>query len=254
MSTKPDAWTLSPQLTEAPELWRNAQLVVPLWEGSGPPVDIVTGNNASIVGLPAWNASRSGRTIKGTQSGTSERIIFPSLRQSSNSNPYTIAVFFNRSTAGFTSVSGGDEALISIDDDFLFFEDSRAHLYMEDGDGTLKFINQIGQGASAAIEGTTTGLNDGKNHVCVVVSDGVDSANNKMWLDGKEEPITVSGSEDPTIGTTHPILLLNGSAQSENRASLANIYLAVLIFEKWTPVQVKKFSGDPFAMLRPAGF
>jgi hypothetical protein len=33
-STKPQAWTLSPQMTAAPELWRGCILMLPFWEGA----------------------------------------------------------------------------------------------------------------------------------------------------------------------------------------------------------------------------
>lgn len=66
MHLKPAMWTLQPQLTAAPNLWRGVQFFMPYWEGTGRPWNIMQGSNGrdpNGSGTLTWVLTDDGRGV-----------------------------------------------------------------------------------------------------------------------------------------------------------------------------------------------
>jgi len=84
-STKPDQWTLSPQMTAAPELWRGCEIVAALWEKVGTFRNLVPGGmvinddstqaNTGINWVRTASGTGINSTTIATDSGGSSRAI-----------------------------------------------------------------------------------------------------------------------------------------------------------------------------------
>ena len=71
MSTKPAPWTLSPQLTAAPELWRGLEAVFPLWEGTGDPQMLGDMPVTTDLQIATWGKTLNGASVNGDGSAFS---------------------------------------------------------------------------------------------------------------------------------------------------------------------------------------
>jgi len=68
-STKPGPWTLSPQMTAAPELWRDVISVGAVWNGTGNPYDLRLKTFHTLKNGPSWLGSRFGRVLQFNDGG-----------------------------------------------------------------------------------------------------------------------------------------------------------------------------------------
>lgn len=244
-STKPDAWTLSPQLTEAPELWQGDTVVLPFWEGSGQP-NIIRANGPESLdiaeGTPVW-----GKTLEGMSrnyGGNSfENGIVPGFFDEVEA--LTIAAIFIMRGENFT-----DNGIFG-DGTKANWDNNRAVQIVSRRSERIRFFIRTNSGGYFT-EDPNTNLVIGKLMVSVNTWSSADGGLLKSYLNGME----IDSVQGPTsyLPTGHGDLIVASYYDNGDRRFDADYLMCVAKTEKWSDAEVKKFSEDPFAMLRPAGF
>ena len=235
-STKPDAWTLSPQLTAAPEMWRGCIACWPMWDGSGEQVmDVVsrrdgTFQNASALG---WSLGSEGKNLSFQSENASGHL---TIIDGVNLTPKKELTYWfyakpstkNSSKTVYGKEIGGPWNKIGT----LFADELR---------GTLT--------AGGTIEDIDVSIQPGELLTGALTYDGV---NARVYVNGAEGGVAaMSGdvdytSEAPAIGRS--------SADSTGAVFDGEIYIVALWDRALTDNELKLLNDDPYIMLRPAGF
>jgi len=254
-STKPDAWTLSPQMTAAPELWRGCVFLEPFW---GNPKDIVYGFEPSKVEVSGYtidiglgsvgrealykqNAGSAGNGAAykyggGNESehdvGSEDFTAFVYCRYLNKTN---ICSAFGKK---FTGGPGNEGWTISVNP---YGTSDEQVVFILDNDGT-QFILESAKGvAPIDTPFTIVGVRSGSTI--------------ELFVDGESRDAnSVSGS---VSNSTVPLQVGSGLSNTGSDVDwgwTGSIYMAGLCKRAWSESEIKAFSADPFAMLRPAGF
>ena len=244
-STKPDAWTLSPQLTAAPELWRNAGFSFPFWEGSGDAMELVRGKNSATLDadeLPivvGRRLSSAGNSLG--EMGTKRfQVNVSGSLEFANDTQGTVVLYL--------LPQGVDAA----EDVYFSFEgDSSSDMVVvrPNGAGSIDWFLRGANNFNGQVAGTV--MNDGDPHV-LIFSGGPDGF--KMYIDDQIVTTDSATVWFANIQSPQQITLNGWPAFLASVGAPHQLVLAHYI-RRQVPDSVAKFIGrDPFAMLRPAGF
>lgn len=261
-STKPDAWTLSPQMTAAPELWRSAA-VFPFWDGSGLGVPI---HGAFPVSQWSSDAGSSNNAPHGWSVGSKGRVgDFSSgvLRGGDFVNALTGAdaltiVFlikagstgidngFLRTEGSFDGDPTGGDDIIGIRYDSSGFNGG--------GTNVIKFGMNTTSG-SVNGESTSNVQTTDIQHVAMRWRSGEAP---ELFIDGEKDSLSSSpGTLAGTVsfnGDTNAWWVGQGTKESSSSFWGGDILMHVVATRFWSDGDITAHAADPFAMLRPAGF
>lgn len=239
-STKPQAWTLSPQMTAAPELWRDCLICAPFWESSGTPQNIVGSEFASDFLNAGWGIGSDG--VELDLSADASGITFPltaDLPASSGVTIHFLHVFVNISSPGNYArwIDTPGEALSMFQDGAQSTTEREGEIrFQRDG----QFLADEGVFVDKLVPSSVTGTHPG----------GTGTA--RMYVDGEQR---ISKSWQATTDHSQGDKIWIGR---ENDDSTDDVKMHLRFFALWrrelSPSDIDLLARDPFAMLRPAGF
>ena len=248
-ATKPDIWTLSPQMTAAPNLWSQCALLFPLWDRSTTIHDIVGNIRYSYI-------------IDGT-SGTPEADLGPNGRRISTNNGTSAASgdYYDISISDYPELVGTDITLWALaHTDYLSSARGGSGdqvLFGTDWDGS-KILNyapyfndndriQLWNGGSAA-GNVTFNANQLYNIACIL--DGA-SGEFSLYVDGVLDT-TLTGFS--TFTSSGILRIFNNRDTDPNRSFAGSADIMGVWSRKLSDGEIALLNKDPFAMIRPAGF
>jgi hypothetical protein len=244
-STKPDAWTLSPQMTAAPGLWRDYEIVVPFWEPNLPSNALSPGGQFLLEvesGSPEMSLTTEGRSLVLPSVSISNTAIespdgaAPDL---SSSESYVLTLYM---TIGDASVAGsGFNHRWEWED----VDTNEGFSGAVDTDGTF-FIFTSGENTQGV---GSIPIDDDQPHLIVVEWDQPNGTMTQ-FIDGLQD-YSVSYS-DTSSGTN--MRLVFGLHSSNGGGDLARTRYHFFSIRKGRVNPSSTLLNDPFAMLRPAGF
>lgn len=248
-ATKPDAWTLSPQMTAAPNLWRGCRGLVPLWENSGVPYEIINGKPREAVdagGSVEWLVSSEGVARNYISDIVREDLEVDStgIKRWPFVGPLTYAAMAE------VENTGGSQTLFGVsDDDGVSIY---CQLAVKGSGGVPRMVNRTGAFQSA--DGTTNVVGDGLAHVFVGTLNNDASRSLEIFLDGVSEGTDtsdgdVSGTDRASIGS-----ISRNGANDNTDAFKGKLYWVAAWDRILSSSEIQSLSDDPFIMLRPAGF
>ena len=241
MSTKPNAWTLSPHLTAAPELWRGCVFCAPFWESGGVPMDVARNVRGTLAhGDPFWGTGPRGAESDHSLQGAWQFADDPRITNLGDEftsvvvirHPINDLIFDFGYILGKNYGGSGTKW-------FYIAEDIAANIvrfYWDDGSDNHLLDASI--------------PNDGEVHV-LVQTNSVSNSIREGYVDGE---IGVSGSAISGITNNGPVTIGERVDFSNNREYRGKILFCAMWNRRLLPDEVKLISADPFAMLRPAGF
>lgn len=255
-STKPQAWTLSPQMTAAPELWRDVLGAFPLWS--------LTEQNLAI---PSTKLAIQGSSVT----------LDPGLSGMSGNN-FTNKGYLYVDDAGFCDIASPPGPMEldrdnfrvsvlaalnvgSIDDSFecvltkgrtVGFPDLTAPFSIVSSSSTSELGWEVNDGSNRSLLPVSKSANEE-----MTVVGTFDGTNQKVFKNGKEE-----GSATPSwdgSANTSPngdrFAIGDDPMRDDIRMNWSGrIYFVVIWRRALTQEEALFLSADPFAMLRPAGF
>ena len=244
MSTKPDAWTLSPQLTAAPELWRGCVIACPFWEASGTPRNILNPKVVGTVGSPSIQLGGSGREVSFDDASYYEHgYTFPEVGLG-NWNEITIASrFINPISFSEKDALIGDRNLSSNNGWVVGVMEGSGN----DGRLYVTFSGVARYDTSTRVPGIRATKKS-------IVWRAVNGVSFDSFVEGELFESINIGTLKPS-GLSQNVLIgaLNDSGSGSRESQGLHEYLFV-----WnralTDNEIKALHEDPFAMLRPAGF
>lgn len=238
--TKPTPWTLSPQMTAAPELWRDLVVLYPFWEyGSGQVRDLNWGRNhgtlTNMTPSMAWTRNRLGAAL--ATDGNDDEVLIPGappLSQPAENNALTISVWIRNKSPG----TGGKYILQYRSNEWNIiygFNGNEYETFWSGGDirHTIKSISN-----------TDTDL-----HHLLVTYD-VAKTDFRAYWDGVETlNITESTALNSQSGPSLSIGSSNGGGFFEGEFSSISVWSRSM-----TKSEAQLLYRNPFAMLHPVEF
>ena len=232
MNTKPDAWTLSPQLTVAPELWRGLWHLFAFYPGALG-YDHVTRKMFPTNGGLSIRSTSEGLAANFDGTGTNVKLGNPD----GITNGSQISVFAYL----IPDVFGNDGSIFRSAGNV----DSAFDLDFNNGSELRWFTNDIIGARNSTLAKDLSAFSTG---VPVAVGATLGDSGNKLYINGRVE----DSSPDTTRNTaTDPIYI--GSEGTADYLDGAVLILAVWDYDL-RPADMLKLFNDPFLMLRPAGF
>ena len=236
---KPKAWNLSPQATQAPELWRHAKSVQPFWN-NGRVTDIVQNKDYPITTSMSFIFSEVGRALRIKEGAVNTTgINIPMI----SGKVYTYLVYF----VGFNAGSNNNE----------FKAEFTGHVDSGNNDGLKLSINQGGKLFMLTLGGNTNGstsivVDDGKPHAAAVVFDMADGRAVQI-IDGV---LDLDASYTDTSSRSDAIFGISPQGSGSGNLSAVDVITQTMIEtdSQLSHDVLKNWTLDPFAMLRPAGF
>ena len=234
-STKPDAWTLSPQMTAAPEYWRgNTVIVIPFWNDRDK--DIANGFGLDYTGSPSRILNQNGSVLD--FNGSSDYIEIQNSKDK----------FLNSFSFAIRVKSG-------------YLLDDQRILARWASDGTESFVLWMDSGGAGA--GYAIQIKESTDSPIATIGTDASSAKKEMQsvvavYDLNTILIYVDGVKKDQAPATVPVKSSNNNIRIGNLEGVGQFFngkieMAVLSSRPWTEKEVIQWSNDPFAMLRPAG-
>ena len=240
---KPKAWTLSPQLTAAPELWRGCVFMVPFWEGVGVPFDIVRKSAGTVGnGSPDWIYLRQG--LSSDHSARGAWSFFDNSLITNLGDEMTNLVLMKESLEEATTDSeyiagknygGGNTKWFYITKSSQ--EPFLGAFFWDDGND-----NNLLNGNTEII--------DNQPHLLAQTNSLKDNIR-EVWTDGTLE---ASGNAISGITNNGPVVIGERADFNASREYRGSILLHAMWNRRLRSHEIQLLTRDPFAMLRPAGF
>jgi len=239
MSTKPGAWTLSPQLTAAPELWRGCVLMIPFFET--PSMDIVTGTKLSEGSLSGGGIStRQGRAAKVTEgTGWNYRMTLTEKQRSTPQGRHTI-VWYGRIPPGRT-----DMRLVGL---------GNGNRWVSYNSGENQFVPQWDDASDKIAVVSNMFPDDGQFHQLTGRQTKVSGSEVYQAIVNGEVKGQEAIASRFDIDDVENNLEIGGTAWNDAENTESECLFFALWDRDLSEEELKHMYFDPFAMLRPAGF
>jgi hypothetical protein len=246
-STKPQAWTLSPQMTAAPELWRGCTLMLPFWD-SFPDARNITPHGPRIVSQAINTSGSIDRNIgpngvrafanNGNDAGSGAYYDFNAgdfLLDSTDVTLFAVVqvdqLSSNRSNAGDQVVWGWGSG----DVEYAPYFNDNDQIQLWDGQGTAQGSTSFAAGVYYVIH---TVFDNSATEFSLYIDGAFDNTLGRFG----------------TMGPSGSVRLFNNHNASPNRSFEGRCDIAAAWNRKLSNEEIVILSDDPFAMLRPAGF
>ena len=229
--TKPAPWTLSPQLTDAPELWRGCFFCVPMWEGTGRPRDLfgheIVGEASSSV-VP-WVIGQGGLATNYQQ------ITSPSSNLNTPDAPE------------FSLLKSGVQATWLM----TFLTRNNSDTWILFGKRNEWALQSFGSDIRLATFGGNSGSGDtiSKNFVYTIVIVNTAGVGGKIYLNGSL--YKSFSNSDTSSDDTDPVRI--GAFNANDFLFDGEVYQCSLWNRRLNDDVAQRLSADPYAMIRPRG-
>jgi hypothetical protein len=237
-ATKPQAWTLSPQMTAAPELWRNIHGVIPFWRSESLFVIKDDGNRFSDEDVSSaswsWTTTQNGIALR---TNDTDGLVVHNEVDAPHSGPF----------AGIVVVDNSDLA-----------DSSNALMADMNSSSNIGWSLKLEQFGSPGQLGFTkhgvadlTSTFDSPTGFAVIGFTVEANDNVLLFLDGKKDDLQNSQSfSEPSDSDKAWVL----AETKQTDFAQTDFLFAALWNRELTDSEHKCLADDPFAMLRPAGF
>jgi hypothetical protein len=239
-STKPDAWTLSPQMTASPNDWRDTKMCLPFWESPGPVGTVydirrnefLSVNNAdaqhNIIMTPGGPgfSTQSNDTNAGAISYNAQV-----LPVGNSGDEWSILI-----AGTFRETADPEQTLVGIDDSWLIRIEA----------GPTINLRTFGSGNSFS----PPNWDVSKDEFHTLVMNWRAGVSVQMSWDG-EDLGTISQSD---TSSTSNVLDVGHRGAQDHIKTKTKVVLIEGSDKARSVADSNRLSADPFAMLRPAGF
>jgi len=235
--TKPAPWTLSPQLTEAPDLWDDCIFVYPFWELVGPPKQILLLDQDT--NALAWGLSEHGAQIEmgGASNGMGLIQKPPNSIIGQSPHKFTLVWF-----GYFFDQNNDDEGIFFsyIDSDFSrgFWLTAK---HWTGGNLLFEWKQDWGGGSF----GLGTHGNADAVHIFRFDTSGEHGNTAEVWIGGNRVHSTTS-TKDESLQTNEARMGIRLKGEGAQNCRFFGLW------QDWQSDEfIQRMTADPYAMIRP---
>ncbi len=235
---KPARWLANPALvaTDWRWAWRGLRFSLPLWEGGGPPIDVIRKHFGALESGADWLVHRFGHGVD--MSVGIARVNFGNLEYLGGFNALTLEAVIQ-----WTS------GVATIDEDTLISKWGAATSYLWRWDSATSRMEMFlaTSAGGGSLLATDFDISDLLPHHLLFTWEAA-SGQGRMYMDGVQSSVTMSLTG--TLNTNTNLLVVGNSPHStpdnfHGIISLVNIYDRFM-----TPDEVALKASDPFGMFR----
>ena len=249
---KPPRWPVTPNITDAPDLWRDAVAVFPMWGGPGNVVyDVLNGHKATLGSGVQWQPSNLGTVASFRHGDRSTQYIevenkglFPEGQSGEELSVWALQLF---------DIDPGTDG-----------EDTGTVKFHDGNDGYMCGLEDNGTENVPMIR--TSGGNNGDPGVSANI--GVWQTLAYSWVVGSEFRIHLNGrriqstasTDTSSVASGEPLYIGVKGFEAGKPANLSNNpsgFTGLMGFwmirrRRAEDIEFERFHADPFAMLRPS--
>jgi hypothetical protein len=220
------------RLDPAHSLWSKCVRYVPFLEGSGPPLDLVSGTRMTTSGRPKWEGSPVGASV-GFVSTSSQYVDFGNVPEMSGTGKCTIITLVRRrATAQSFTFGRGTTSATAFQLGYLSSNDA---------------IARVGTGAANA-EGQVDLAGAEWHHLALVFDGGGadNTARLKLYVDGVLQTLTYTGTVGATTPTSASTFRIGRNDDSGLHHNGVVAFVGMWAGRALTATEVRAHASDPW--------
>jgi hypothetical protein len=223
-------------------VWRGMRFLVPLWEGGGPPREVLSGIPATVVGTPGWARSQPGEV--GDFDGGVNYYYWPDITLSHDRPVTVLCVFLEKGTTPLSYQSPTADARTRSPSNWVVFSQA----------GGATFRLQLAENANGLVEVDLGAISGNVWYAAAMTTDqqGGTPRGAALRMDTRAIQTATGTQLNVVMGGPGPVIAASSDADPNSTYLNGQVALVAWLNAAWSERQLLQWVNDPFAFLIPA--